>query len=60
MKIQIHRQKSRIARDIKVAEAVVELDAVIDMQCVIRHVDVIEMQVAMAIADPALRHAPGK
>ena len=54
MKIEIHREKRDVAGDVEMAEAVVELDAIVDVQRVIRHVDVVEVEVAMAIADPAV------
>ncbi len=57
MVVEIHRQKRHVVGDVKVAEAVVELDAVVNVQRVIRQMHVVEVEIAVAVSDPTLRHA---
>ena len=52
--IKIHREKCEIVRDVDEAEAVVELDAIEDGHRLRREMDVIEVQIAVAIANPTL------
>ena len=55
--IQIHREESRIVGHVHVAEAIVELDAVVDVDCARRDVNVFKVQVAVAVADALLPDA---
>ena len=57
VELKIHRQEREIARDINVTEAGVELDAVIDVHRIWGEMDVLQMQIAMAIADPSAADA---
>src|SRR5207249_9565929 len=52
--IEIHRQKGEIVSDIDEAEAVVEFDAIENRQCSWRDVDVIEVEIAVAIVNAML------
>lgn len=54
VKIEIHREERRVAGDVDTAEPVVEFDAVVDRQPGRREMDVVEVQVAVAIANPIL------
>ena len=58
--VEVHRQEGDVAGHVHVAEAVVELDAVVDVQRARREVDVFEMQVAVAVANPPRAHPRGK
>src|SRR5207237_2709284 len=53
-KIKIHRQKSDVIGDIDEAEAIIEFDAIEDRQCIWRDVDVVEVEVAVTIANAML------
>ena len=52
--IKVHRQKCEIVRDVDEAEAVVKLDAIEDDVALRSDMDVIEVQIAVAIANPML------
>lgn len=54
LEIKIHRQEGEVIRDVDEAEPVVEFDAIEDGCRFRREMNVIEVQVAMAIANPAL------
>ena len=49
--VEIHREKGEIVRDVDEAQAIAELDAIENRDRFRRDVDVIEVQVAMAIAN---------
>ena len=57
LEIEIHRQKCEIIRDVDEAESIVELDTIEDGCRFRREMDVIEAQIAMAIANPPLLNA---
>ena len=52
--IEIHRQEGDVVCDVDETETVVELDAIEDRQCLRRDVNVVEVQIAMTVADPVL------
>src|SRR4030095_12514831 len=52
--IQVHREESNVAGYIHVPKAIVKFDAVVDVERARRKVNVLEVQVAMAIANPVL------
>ena len=58
MEVQVHRKKGRVVGHVHVAKTVVELDAVADVQGARRDMDVIEMQIAVAVPD-AMLFSPG-
>ena len=58
--VQIHRQEGGVVRHVHVAEAVVELDAVVDVQRARRDMNVFEVQVAVAVADALFLDARGE
>src|SRR5437899_1649962 len=55
--VKIHCQEREIVRDVDETEPVVELDAIEDRQPVRREVNVVEVEIAMAIADSMLLHS---
>ena len=57
LEIEIHRQKREVVGDVDEAESVVELDAIKDGGRLRAKMDVIEMQIAVAIEDPMLLNA---
>src|SRR5437660_12022403 len=59
-KIKIHRQKSDVIGDIDEAEAIVEFDAVEDRKGIWRDVDVVEVEVAVTIANAMLLNSLAK
>ena len=52
--IKVHGQKCEIIRDVDEAEAIVKLDAIEDGRRFRSNMDVIEVQIAVAIANPVL------
>src|SRR5207244_10795031 len=52
--IEIHRQEGDVVCDVDETETVVELDAIEDRQCLRRDVNVVEVEIAMTVADPVL------
>ena len=58
--IEIHGQKGGVVGHVHVAEAVVELDAVVDLQRAGREMNVLQMQVPVAVEDASLPEARGK
>src|SRR5437764_8882093 len=59
-KIKIHRQKSDVIGDIDEAEAIVEFDAIEDRKGIWRDVDVVEVEVAVTIANAMLLNSLAK
>src|SRR5438045_8349802 len=59
-KIKIHRQKSDVIGDIDEAEAIVEFDAIEDRKGIWRYVDVVEVEVAVTIANAMLLNSLAK
>ena len=51
--VEIHRQKCQVVRDVDEAESIVELYTIEDGYRFRREMDVIETQIAMAIANPS-------
>ena len=54
VKIQIHQQKSDIRRSIAIAETFIEFNAIEDVDAVVRHADVFQVDVAIAFPDKSL------
>ena len=60
LEIEIHRQKGEIVSDIDEAEAIVEFDAIENRQCIWRDVDVVEVEIAVAIVNAMLLNSFAK
>ena len=58
--IEVHRQKGEIIGDVDKAETVVEFDAIENRQCSWRDVDVIEVEIAVAIVNAMLLNSFAK
>jgi len=54
VEVKIHRQKCEIVGDINETKPVVKLDAIEDGGCFRSEMDVIEVQIAVAIENPML------
>ena len=57
LEFQVHGQEGDVRRHVRVAEALVELDAVVDADAVVIEADGVCAQVAVAVARPSLAHA---
>ncbi len=60
MVIQVHGQKGHIRRHVNNPEAIVELDAVVNVKVVIGKADMLHVQIAVTFLDHAGRHPPGE
>src|SRR5438045_5772599 len=56
-KVEVHGEKSHVARHIDETKPVIEFDAVVNRQCARGEVDVFEVQIAVSVANPPLAHA---
>ena len=60
MIVEIHGQKSEVVRPIKVAETIVELDAIVNRKMPRSQMNVLQAQIAMAIANSMFTSPPGE
>ena len=60
MVVEIHCQKGEVVRPIEIAETIVELDAVVDRKMPRTQMNMLEAQIAMAIANSMFTHPPRK
>ena len=54
MKVEVHGEEGHIAGDIYLPETVSEFETVIDLYLIAAEVNVFEVQVAVAVANPAI------